>query len=121
MTTQEFQDTLQIFSGTEEYFIHKSVDGGKLLLTEGCNFVREEANAYWLFDLILSYQSHRCMYEQYFQAWKLQKQVNDTWLIVCYDGNDYILVSQQIPYSDFPISYISIWIMGNVALLPSEH
>jgi hypothetical protein len=121
ITKEEFQRTLLGFHGTEQYHRHTLPNGMSLLITDGLEFVRENAGegAYWLFDLILSWQLK--LHRHPFQVWKLQQQKNDSWLIKCTDGNDTILATQEIPYSDFPIDSIDIWLTDGVALLPSEY
>ena len=119
ISNQEFREVLQGFIGTEQYHRHRIHNGMFLLLTDGCNYIRETGNAHWLFDLILSWQlklrKHR------FQVWKLQMQDDCSWYAECSDGNNNIIVGQEIPYSDFPIDCIEIWVIDGVALLPSEY
>ena len=37
------------------------------------------------------------------------------------DGNKNVLYTQEIHYTDFPLDEITIWVEGNIVLLPSEH
>jgi len=92
-----------------------------LQLTDGCEFVRQASGegAYWLFDIILSWQYK--LHQHGFQVWKLKQMENSSWIIQCTDGNDKVLASQDIQYSDFPIDSIDIWLVDGVALLPSEY
>lgn len=121
ITKEEFQRTLLGFHGTEEYHRHTLPNGMSLLLTDGLEFVRENAGdgAYWLFDIILSWQYK--LNKHPFQVWKLNKQENESWMIQCTDGNNKVLATQDISYSDFPIDSIAIWLTDGVALLPSEY
>lgn len=109
------------FHGTENYYLHRLTNGLSMQLTDGCSFIRENASngAYWLFDLILSWQYKLKMEE--FQVWKLKKQENDSWIIKCEDGNGNFLAAQKIPYSDFPLDEFEVWLVGRVCLLPSEY
>jgi hypothetical protein len=121
ITKEEFQRTLLGFHGTEEYHRHALPNGMSLHLTDGCEFVRENAGegAFWLFDIILSWQlklrKHR------FQVWKLKKQDDNSWFIECSDGNHNFIVGQEITYSDFPLDKFELWVIDGVALLPSEY
>jgi hypothetical protein len=90
-----------------------------LLLTDGCNFIRENAGACWLFDLILSWQVK--LRKQRFQVWILEKQVDSTWFIECQDGDNHYIVGQEIAFSDFPVDKITIWVVDGVAMLPTEY
>ena len=110
---------LSQFTGTEEYYEH-SIGRMRLLLTDGCHFVRERFQAYWLFDVVLSHQTSKRVRDEVFQVWKL-KRFRKRWIINCTDGNGKLLAKQIIEYSDFPLDEITIWIEDGVALLPSEH
>jgi len=87
--------------------------------TDGCQFVCEHAGAYWLFDLILSWQMQ--LKEHKFQVWKLIKQGDGTWFMHCSDGNGKTLAGQEIAYSDFPLDQFEVWLIDGVCLLPSEY
>ena len=121
LTKEQFNEALAHFTGTLHYWEHKLFNGARLLLTDGCDYVRKQGEAYWLFDIILSYQSSTTVFFPQFQVWKLKKQDDDSWIITCTDGYDKLLVAQEIAFTDFPINEIQIWIERDVALLPSEH
>ena len=122
MEVKEIKEALQCFSGTTVYHIHQMpIVGLSFQLTDGCDFVRQTCGAYWLFDAILSYQFERDIREMPFQKWVLAQQEDDSWLLSLYDGNDHHIVTQLIPYSDFPIETITIYVIGGVVLLPSEY
>jgi hypothetical protein len=108
---------LDQFIGSETFHEQLMVDGNKLILTEGCHFVRETYSAYWLFDLIGSYQFK--LIDEPFQVWKLVK-FKDECQITCDDGNGTRLLSQEIPFTDFPFD-ITIWQIEGTCLLPSEY
>ena len=116
----DFLYTLNVFAGTFKYHIHRL---GKLSinLTDGCDYVRTEARAYWLFDAILTHQLTSIIKKQKFQVWRLKKQEDDTWLLICEDGNKNILAKQNIKYSDFLVPEITIWLVDGVAMLPTEY
>ena len=116
----DFLYTLNVFAGTFKYHIHRL---GKLSinLTDGCDYVRNKAQAYWLFDAILSHQLTSTVNKQKFQVWRLKKQEDDTWLLICEDGNKNILAKQNIEYSDFLVPEITIWLVDGVAMLPTEY
>ena len=123
MNTTDIKFELKQFHGTTQY--HKHLFPGKfpIILTDGCNYVREECKAYWLFDAILSYQADKALRGVNFQVWELRQLKKDlTWQLTCRaDTDKKPLITQVIEYSDFPIDYIKIWVIDNVALLPSEY
>ena len=56
MNTIDVQIELKQFHGTSRYHKHLFPGKSPIILTDGCKYVRDELNAYWLFDAILSYQ-----------------------------------------------------------------
>ena len=123
MNTYEIKRALREFRGTEKYYKHLFPGKSPIILTDGCNFVREHMNAYWLFDAILSYQNEKILRDVNFQIWELRQQRKDlSWLLSCRSDSDKKpLITQVIEFSDFKIEEIKIWLIGNVALLPSEY
>ena len=123
MNLQTITDNLSQFKGTAEYHKHLFPGKSPLLLTDGCNYIRVELKAHWLFDAILSYQHELERKRVNFQVWELQQLKSDlTWLLTCReDTSKKPVVSQPIQFSDFPIPYIKIWVIDKVALLPSEY
>jgi len=123
MNTLELQTELKKFHGTANYYKHLFPGKSPIILTDGCKYVRDDFNAYWLFDAILSYQDDKLLMKVNFQIWELKRLKKDlSWLLTCReDTNKKALISQAIEFSDFPIDYIRIWVIGSVALLPSEY
>ena len=121
----EFERSLIGFIGTSNYFEHKATENMRLLLTDGCDWVREAAEARWLFDEILFNQPRPEVKDLPFQVWILWKETADgesDWVLRCEDGNDNtVLVQMLMEAVDFPIDEIRIWVVGGVAMLPSEY
>jgi hypothetical protein len=123
---EELLRVLSQFTGTSQYFEHKLTNGWKMKLTAGCNYVREAMEANWLFDLILSYQIHNEIRDEPVQTWKFHKisgEVDDipNIDISCTDRNHKVLVRQGIDSTNFPLEHIEIWVIDNIALLPTEY
>ena len=55
-----------------------------------------------------------------FQSWKLFVQ-NKKGRLELQDGNGKVLRKQEIPYTDFPLKEINLYLTDNVLLLPSEY
>lgn len=119
MNTIEIQEALACFHGTTSYYSHQLLPGHQLKLTDGCHYLRETCKCYWLFDIIASY--HGQLKEAAFQVWHLKKKKGHVFTISCTDGNNNELASQDIPFSDFPLESIKIWVVNSVAMLPSEY
>ena len=123
MNTTEFKEQLSQFIGTEQW--HRwSALYPHWLLTDGAKFVADEARAYWLMDLLASYENHPKTRHEYFQVWKLTKDEQE-WKVTCEDGNNHKLVTQRIKYSDFPLPEFDLWAIFDgdywVILLASEY
>jgi hypothetical protein len=123
----EFKYNLAGFCGTTKYYEHKATNYLKLLITDGCNYVKEAADANWLFDEILYNQPRPEIRDLSFQVWVLWLNIiNDEdkgcWVIRCEDGDhNTVLVQILIEEVDFPINEISIWVVDGVAMLPGEY
>ena len=121
MNATQIQSELKYFKGTTTYTKHLFPGLSPIMLTDGCKYIREKCNGYWLFDAILSYQTEWEVKHSYYQVWRLEKQKDDTWLLSCEDGHGKVILTQKIEYSDFPIRHIAIWIHKGVAFLPREY
>jgi hypothetical protein len=121
MNSEELKVHLQQFNGTENYYEHRTLGSNKILLTDGCQFLREIAKCYWLFDVIASYQ--RKLKREEFQTWTLKKMKKSIgWKITATDGNDKRVVTQTILYSDFTMQEgITLFLIDGVVMLPSEY
>jgi len=66
---EELKDELRYFSGSETWHKWSSLYP-KFLLTDGAKFLADEAECYWLMDIIGSYQ-RKLLPREPFQVWKL--------------------------------------------------
>jgi hypothetical protein len=111
---------LSQFTGSENWYRHGI--NRNILFTDGAKHVADEGGAYWLLDAIAICQRHeKKVSAEKFQAWKLTVHEDRTASLVCGDGNDNIVYTQHIEYTDFPIDEITLWFANNVIYLPSEH
>lgn len=123
METENIKANLDQFTGTENYYRHPF----GLKYTDGVKYLAETVGAYWLIDLIVSWQSEvkkklKNRQERDFQAWTLSK-TEKGFRATCTNGNEIELVYQDIEYSDFPENLLpfNIWAIDGVILLPSEY
>jgi hypothetical protein len=119
----ELRDRLNGFCGTECYHRHWS---GRLMWTDGMEFLAEQCGAYWLLDIIASYQGETviCQNERAmeFQVWTLKVLEGRKAVVTMkLDSEEPDLIRQEIEFTDFPMSSVEVWVEGGVALLPSEH
>ena len=125
MDKQELLNTLPNFYGTEDYHQYSALFRN-VLLTDGAKFIADECGACWLMDAIASHLP----------------QINDDFAVayLCVfpeggarltieDGNDNILAQQDIPYTDFPLEEITLYVAAQpiedktffVIMLTSEY
>lgn len=84
--------------------------------------VAEAGGACWLLDEIAIIQPYepRVAAEE-FQVWKLTVRPDSTATLVCEDGNNNVVYTEAIPFTDFPLKTITLWFANNTIYLPSEH
>lgn len=123
MEAIDIQEELKEFHGTSSYHKHLFPGKSPIHITDGCKYVRDSCNAYWLFDAILSYQGDKVLRGVNYQIWELKQLKKDlSWQLACKeDTGKRPLITQSIEFSSFPLDYIKIWAIDNVALLPSEY
>lgn len=115
----ELRAALRTFTGTTEYHRHWS----GMRCTDGVKFLVETAKAYWLLDLIASWQLEalRDAWLQEFQLWELFVRADRTATAVCSRDSEDVAFRQEIEFTDFPLEYVKVYVEGGVVLLPSEH
>jgi hypothetical protein len=116
-TAKELQDNLPNFTGTEHYF--KFLMG--IRFTDGVKYLAESAECFWLLDIIASYQVHDIVKKEPFQVYKLTVNEDKSGLVEITNGDQRILETQEINYTDFPLQEISIWCIDKICILPSEY
>jgi uncharacterized repeat protein (TIGR04076 family) len=90
-----------------------------LIITEGTKAMADQFECYWLVDVIASFQP--TLKKEPFQVWTMKKLEDGSAIVKCTDGNDRVLQRQEIPFTDFKADECTLWVEGNVILLPSEH
>ena len=122
---QELEEGLPHFTGTEEYHRVQQVGKKPVYATDGVKFLCDKAGSYWLIDVIASHQRNPKVRGEDLQTWKLTVALNKFGVVTCDDGNGSILVRQEIPYTDFPMSEIVIYAQVDedkiVVMLPGEY
>ena len=110
---------LSLFTGTEHnYRINR-----RCLLTDGAKYVAEGAGAFWLMDAAASY-----LIELGNRDWFVLIRLTVTGsaaVLSLEDGNGHVHVSQEIPYTDFPMPELILYACWDgdhwVLMLPSEY
>ena len=124
----ELEAELAHFTGTETYTnLRYPWLRAKFLLTEGAKHLAEKAKAFWLMDAIASHQTNKKVASEPFQVWQLTVNEKHEASLTCTDGNETVLARQEIPYTDFPLSEITLYasqdeyLGGRVIMLTSEY
>ena len=100
--------------------IHKHLLG--INVTSGAIELADKNNCYWLLDVVCSHQLSRKVRAEGFQVWKLLKNAKgEGCKVICEDGNDNVVVTQKIPYTDFPLQTATVWLVNNLIMLPTEY
>lgn len=111
------------FTGSENVYKHWT---GRLVFTEGVQYLAEKGGAYWLIDAIASYQTDKritsCPELVDFQLWELAVgEDKSAKLIVHTDSNKPAAITQEIPFTDFPLERVKLYVCNGTLLLPSEY
>ena len=104
--------------GTEKYYKHFL----GLLYTDGVKAVAAVAGCYWLLDIIASYQQ-QCQKDEKLrdiQFWKLTVR-GSKGVVTCDRDEGDTAITQEIPFTDFPMDEFKIWVVNGVIILPSEY
>jgi hypothetical protein len=107
MTPKKLQSRLSAFYGSENLY-HRSTPI-LIYYTDGIKWLQENANCYWLTDLIASCQTTAFKKANDRQFWKLVV-TDSSAVITCDDGDGNISVTQSIEYTDFLLPSLSIWV-----------
>jgi hypothetical protein len=89
--------------------------------TDGVKDLVENCQAYWLIDVIVSYQEYERVNSHSFQVWKLTRLQGKSFNIEATDGNEHMIANQFIPFSDFHFDITTIWLVNDTLLLPNEY
>jgi len=111
---------LRQFTGSENWYRHPI--NSNVLFTDGAKYVADHSGAYWLLDAIAIAQRYeKRVAAEPFQVWTLRVRSARTATLVCSDGNDNIVYTQHVEFTDFPLDEITLYFANDVIYLPSEH
>jgi Family of unknown function (DUF6876) len=118
MDSDELRAALTKFTGTVNYHRHWT---GTFHYTDGVAFLAENAGAYWLLDHIAAMQKHarRDPALRDFQAWQLTVQ-GSRGVITCLRAASDEAFHDELPFTDFPLREVTLYLAESVLYLPSE-
>ena len=105
------------FYGTENYYEHWTKKG---FYTDGIKEMANKLKAYWLIDVVFSYQDKKIGLIP-FQIWEITSTGNKATIEMKEDTDQPVLVSQKIGFTDFPKGMLKMYLIDNVLMLPSEY
>lgn len=114
----KFEEELAQFSGTYQYYKHYVPN---VKYTDAVQYVAEECGAYWLIDVVASYQTTKFRNTHEFQVWKLQTFPSGKGVVICEDGNENEILRQEIRFTDFPLQEMTFFCANGVIYHPNEH
>lgn len=121
LTAQEFQQELRQFHGSEQFY--RNGMNRSVIYTEGVKYLADEGGAYWLVDdIAIANMTEAALRGEEFQVWTLTKAEHGQGAtLVATDGNEKVLFSEAIAYTDFPLDSITLYFQNNTLLLTSEY
>ena len=104
VNAEQLSNSLRQFTGPQQYArLTRTV-----VLTEGALYLAEQGQCFWLFDLYASHLSAINSDKDGFTCLKLSR-ANTSASVIIDDGNGRVLAKQNIEYTDFPLSAISLY------------
>jgi hypothetical protein len=122
---EEIEDIINNPCWTEKYYRFSPFPSCPVC-TAGVIQLAEAAGCYWLLDIIGSYQYSRKL-DKAFQIWTLEvydektaKKEKCAAVVKGFNDKE-LIIKQKIPFTDFPLEKLKLYLMDSVILLPSEY
>ena len=96
------------------------------LLSDGTQWVAEEGDVLWFFDIVGLVQTiNEDTNQEVFQHWHVKWEEDMATTIVCEDGNNNIVYTRVIPYTYFPFRSLDVYAVNTKdkikIMLPGEY
>jgi hypothetical protein len=109
LTAQEFHVALENFTGSHNLYFRETPTR-RIEYTDGIRFLQQNG-CMWLIDEIASYQTKQFKSLDNRQFWKLRVDLEThSAKLICDDGNGNVRVTQEIEFTDFPLSKLDIYV-----------
>lgn len=89
------------------------------MFTDGVKAMADIAGAYWLLDVVGSYQSQ--LRGVPFQIWRIESRERRGTVTMREDDGLQNLVEQRIPFTDFPQGVFEMYFADRVLMLKGEY
>jgi len=132
MNAETLLQNLQHFCGSEQYYKHWL----GLCYTDGIKYLAENAQCFWLIDAIASHQptAKKNPRLKEFQLWFLhvgtghefiKPKAGNAAVLTCWEDTPTPetkpVIIQQIPFTDFPLPEIKLYLQEKILLLPDKN
>ena len=117
--TKEILDIINHSNCSEAYHKYSSFTHYPVV-TDGVIALAEAAGCYWFLDIIGSYQGDARL-DPHFQVWTLVVNLDKKAGAVNGFNDKTLILSQDIPFTDFPLDAVKLYLMDGIILLPSEY
>ena len=118
-SAQEILNIINHSTGITAY--HRfSIIPGFPVITDGVLALAEAAGCFWLMDIIGSYQSNNAL-DKKFQVWTLTVNTEDHTAVARGYNDTELIITQEIPFTDFPLQELKLFLIDGIILLPSEY
>ena len=115
MTPEAIEKDLAQYHGTETWWKQDVLPG--IVYTDGVKRMLALCKAYWLLlEIGMNYTK-----KEEFQVWILTKHPNESALLSMGDGNGNCFFHKTIPFTDFPLKEIKLFLTDGVLMLPCEY
>ena len=107
-------------TGSDAYHKYSSIPIFPVI-TDGVLALAEAAECFWLLDVIGSHQINPKL-DKSFEVWTLELDKDDGGGCTVKGFNDTtLIVTQKIPYTDFPLDDLKLYLCDGVLMIPSEY
>lgn len=117
ITADELTNKLSHYYGTEGYYSHPL--SKNMMYTDGVQAFAELAGAYWLLDIMATEVAPLLNTEDFLSIELIV--ANSKGKLFVDDGNDAILFTREIEFTDCPTGTWKFFMTDDVLMLPSEY
>jgi hypothetical protein len=128
MNAQQIQNYISQCNGCDQIYF-TDFFGHKFYYTSGVKFVKDNAQANWLIQLLhITISSNELAKQDDFLCITLEKFQDNSALVTITDGNERVYEKVKIPFTDFPLN-IKLFYCGSsmnnkpikLLMLPTEY
>jgi len=106
-------------TGTTAYHRFSPIPGFPVV-TDGVIAFAGAGSCFWFLDIIGSHQSDERL-DPEFQVWALEVNLEKYSGVVRGFNDAELIITQEIPWTDFPLDEVKLFLIDGVILLPSEY